>query len=71
MVLLQLNNTKTSDQKLTLLHFLVKTIEEKYPDLLSFPEELLHVEQAARGMEACLVLAVVIATVFQFSGIES
>ncbi|KAI0214816.1 diaphanous related formin [Lamellibrachia satsuma] len=47
----KLNNTKTSDQKLTLLHFLVKTIEEKYPDLLSFPEELLHVEQAARVSE--------------------
>ncbi|KAK2178702.1 hypothetical protein NP493_533g01102 [Ridgeia piscesae] len=47
----KLNNTKTSDQKLTLMHFLVKTIEERYPDLLSFPEELLHVDQAARVSE--------------------
>ena len=42
-------NTKGHDGRTTLLHFLVDTIEKKYPDLLSFHEELMHVEQAARG----------------------
>ena len=46
----QLENTKSQDGKQTLLHFLVNTIESKYPEVLEFSDEMLHVEQAARGM---------------------
>ena len=48
--LFQLENTKSQDGKQTLLHFLVNTIESKYPEVLEFSDEMLHVEQAARGM---------------------
>ena len=45
----QLNNTKTSDNQSTLLHYFVQTVEAKYPDIALFHEELIHIEQAARG----------------------
>ncbi|OQV13857.1 Protein diaphanous [Hypsibius exemplaris] len=46
--LAQLGNTKTVDNKRTLLHILADLLESKYPDVLSFHEELIHVEKAAR-----------------------
>lgn len=45
----QLSNTKTSDNKSTLLHFLVKTIESKCPEVLNIKEELDTVPTAAKG----------------------
>ena len=45
----QLTNTKTADNKRTLLHFLSEAVEKKHPDLMSFPEELMHSEAASRG----------------------
>lgn len=47
--MLQLTNTKTADNKKTLMHFLIELMEKKFPEALSFHEELIHVEQAARG----------------------
>ncbi|XP_063219909.1 protein diaphanous-like [Bacillus rossius redtenbacheri] len=44
----KMTSTKDIENKLTLLHFLVDTIERKYPDLLSFGEELSHIDRAAR-----------------------
>jgi len=48
-VLYQLSNTKTQDGKQTLIHFLVGSIEKRFPDAMDFASELLHVEKAARG----------------------
>jgi diaphanous 2 len=33
---------------MTLLHYLVETIETKFPELLTFNEDLAHVDKAAR-----------------------
>lgn len=46
--LTKLTNTKDLDNKQTLLHYMVETIEGKFPELLNFGEELPHVERAAR-----------------------
>nr|CAD7593291.1 unnamed protein product [Timema genevievae] len=44
----KLVNTKDSENKMTLLHYLASTIESKFPDLISFDEELGHVDSACR-----------------------
>ena len=44
----KLSNTKDRDNKTTLLHFLVETIEVSYPDLINFYEEIMHLDKAAR-----------------------
>lgn len=45
----KLRDTKSADQKMTLLHFLAELCENDYPDVLKFPDELAHVEKASRG----------------------
>ena len=45
----QLLDTKTADKKLTLMHFLVDTVQEKFPDILNFESELRFIEKAALG----------------------
>ncbi|KAK6645426.1 hypothetical protein RUM43_001703 [Polyplax serrata] len=44
----KLTSTKDVDNKTTLLHFLVETIEKKFPELLNFYEQLEHVDRASR-----------------------
>lgn len=44
----KLSNTKDSENKFTLLHFLVETIESEQPDLLNFYEEILHLDRASK-----------------------
>ncbi|KAJ7382145.1 Delphilin [Desmophyllum pertusum] len=54
----KLRNTKTSDNKSTLLHFLVQSIESKCPEVLNIKEELSSVPTAAKvsgQMVACEV----------------
>ncbi|XP_039339178.1 protein diaphanous homolog 1 isoform X2 [Mauremys reevesii] len=46
--LCKLRDTKSTDQKLTLLHFLAERCEQQYPDIMKFPDELIHVEKASR-----------------------
>ncbi|XP_058392289.1 protein diaphanous homolog 2 isoform X4 [Diceros bicornis minor] len=46
--LCKIRDTKSSDQKTTLLHFIAEICEEKYRDILKFPEELEHVESASK-----------------------
>uniref|UniRef100_A0A8C3RZC5 Diaphanous related formin 1 n=1 Tax=Chelydra serpentina TaxID=8475 RepID=A0A8C3RZC5_CHESE len=46
--LCKLRDTKSTDQKLTLLHFLTELCEQQYPDVMKFPDELIHVEKASR-----------------------
>lgn len=44
----KLKDTKDINNKQTLLHYIVDTIEKKIPEVLSFDKELLHAEKAAR-----------------------
>lgn len=46
--LCKLKDTKSADQKTTLLHFLVEICEEKYPDILNFVDDLEHLDKASR-----------------------
>ncbi|XP_013361308.1 PREDICTED: protein diaphanous homolog 2 isoform X2 [Chinchilla lanigera] len=46
--LCKIKDTKSADQKTTLLHFIAEICEEKYRDILKFPEELEHVESASK-----------------------
>lgn len=48
-VLLQLKDTKSADQKTTLLHFLAQVCEEEFPDVIKFVDDLEHVDRASRG----------------------
>ena len=47
--IIQIGNTKSRDGKMTMLHFLAKTIEKKHPELLGFMDEMTHADRAARG----------------------
>ncbi|CAJ1049539.1 protein diaphanous homolog 3-like isoform X2 [Xyrichtys novacula] len=46
--LCKLKDTKSADQKTTLLHFLAQVSEEEYPDVIKFVEDLEHVDRASR-----------------------
>ncbi|XP_024944472.1 protein diaphanous isoform X6 [Cephus cinctus] len=46
--LTKLTSTKDVDNKQTLMHYLVNTIERKFPECVSFSEELAHVDRASR-----------------------
>ncbi|XP_045508734.1 protein diaphanous isoform X9 [Colias croceus] len=46
--LTKLTSTKDLENKQTLLHYLVDTIESKFPDVLNFAEEMPHIDRAAR-----------------------
>uniref|UniRef100_A0A3P8S2U7 Protein diaphanous homolog 2 n=1 Tax=Amphiprion percula TaxID=161767 RepID=A0A3P8S2U7_AMPPE len=46
--LCKLRDTKSISQNTTLLHFLADKCEENHPEILSFPDELEHVEDASR-----------------------
>lgn len=46
--LCKLRDIKSSDQKLTMLHFVADACEQQYPEVLKFPDELIHVEKASQ-----------------------
>ncbi|XP_028271257.1 protein diaphanous homolog 1 isoform X4 [Parambassis ranga] len=46
--LCKLRDTKSADLKQTLLHFLADVCQEQYPEVMSFSDELIHVEKASR-----------------------
>ncbi|XP_048510372.1 protein diaphanous isoform X3 [Athalia rosae] len=46
--LTKLTSTKDVENKQTLLHYLVETIERKFPDCANFTDELAHVDRASR-----------------------
>ncbi|XP_061454159.1 protein diaphanous homolog 2 isoform X2 [Rhineura floridana] len=46
--LCKIRDTKSSDQKTTLLHFLAEICEESYRNIIKFPDELEHVESASK-----------------------
>lgn len=41
-------DTKSSDKRMCLLHYIVSTIRKKFPELLNFESELLYIEKAAQ-----------------------
>lgn len=47
----QIIDTKSTDQKTTLLHFLAEVCEENYRDILKFTDDLQHVESASKGKQ--------------------
>ena len=55
-VFCQLINTKTQDGKQTLMHFLVDCVEKRFPEVMDFASEMIHVEKAARGLCICRVI---------------
>ncbi|XP_032293909.1 protein diaphanous isoform X1 [Drosophila virilis] len=46
--LTKLTNTKDTDNKQTLLHYLVDLVEKKFPEALNFYDDLSHVNKASR-----------------------
>uniref|UniRef100_A0A3Q3XDH0 Uncharacterized protein n=1 Tax=Mola mola TaxID=94237 RepID=A0A3Q3XDH0_MOLML len=46
--LCKLKDTKSADQKTTLLHFLAKVCEEEFPNVIKFVDDLEHVDRASR-----------------------
>ena len=44
----KLTSTKDAENKTTLLHYLVDIIEVKFADILTFSEEVIHVDRASR-----------------------
>lgn len=46
---MKLLDTKSTDRKQTLLHFIVKIIQDKYPELQSFYTELHFLDKAGMG----------------------
>uniref|UniRef100_A0A6Q2XTK1 Diaphanous-related formin 3 n=1 Tax=Esox lucius TaxID=8010 RepID=A0A6Q2XTK1_ESOLU len=46
--LCKLKDTKSADQKTTLLHFLASLCEEDFPEVIKFSDDLQHVERASR-----------------------
>ncbi|CAG9835595.1 unnamed protein product [Diabrotica balteata] len=46
--LTKLTSTKDVSNKQTLLHYITETIENKFPDLLNFYDEMPHIDQASR-----------------------
>lgn len=47
--LFQLLDTKSTDRKQTLLHFIANVIQERYPDVNNFHSELHFLDKAALG----------------------
>ncbi|XP_067352242.1 protein diaphanous homolog 3-like isoform X2 [Channa argus] len=46
--LCKLKDTKSADQKSTLLHFVAQVCEEEFPEVIKFVEDLEHVDRASR-----------------------
>lgn len=46
-ILTKLHDIKGTNNEKTLLHFIVETIQRKFPELLNFVDELVHIDKAA------------------------
>ena len=51
--LTKLGSTKSADQKTTLIHFIAKIVEAKFPDIMDFVQELRNLEEASKS-ELCM-----------------
>jgi formic-like protein len=52
----KLTDTRTHDKRLTLLHFIAQTIEERFPDVFHFDHDLQAMEKAAQGMSSLFIM---------------
>lgn len=43
-------DTKSSDRRISLLHFIVDTIRSKMPEIMNFDSEFMYIDKAATGM---------------------
>lgn len=43
-------DTKSSDKRICLLHFIVETVRSKIPEIMNFDSELMYIDKAATGM---------------------
>jgi len=43
-------DTKSSDRRICLLHFIVDTIRSKMPEIMNFDSEFMYIDKAATGM---------------------
>jgi hypothetical protein len=68
-VFLQLSNTKAADNKTTLLNFLAETVEKKYPEALKFPDDLTHLDKAARSKWRKITIRAISSNIF--SGLDN
>uniref|UniRef100_A0A8C0II82 Diaphanous related formin 3 n=1 Tax=Bubo bubo TaxID=30461 RepID=A0A8C0II82_BUBBB len=64
--LCKLKDTKSADQKTTLLHFLVEVCEESYQDVLNFVEDFQHLDKASKGF----ALQCLLCEMMQFQQLE-
>lgn len=44
-----LMDTKSTDKRVSLLHYIVRTIRQNFPELMNFDTELLYIDKAAQG----------------------
>lgn len=42
-------DTKSTDKRMSLLHYIVATIRVNFPELMNFDTELLYIDKAAQG----------------------
>lgn len=43
-------DTKSSDKRICLLHFIVDTVKTKIPEIMNFDSELMYIDKAAAGI---------------------
>lgn len=51
-----LMETKSSDKRMCLLHYIVETIRLKFPELLNFDSELMYIEKASSGTQHLILI---------------
>jgi hypothetical protein len=49
----QLINTKTADNKMNLLHYLIELLQQQNAESLEFVDDLHFVERASKGIRVC------------------
>lgn len=49
-------DTKSTDKRMCLLHYIVATIRVKFPELINFESELMYIDKAATGIHIAVLL---------------
>lgn len=44
-----LMDTKSTDKRISLLHYIVATVRQNFPELMNFDSELMYIDKAAQG----------------------
>ncbi|KAG5321527.1 Y2138 protein, partial [Acromyrmex heyeri] len=51
-------DTKSTDKRMCLLHYIVATIRVKFPELINFESELMYIDKAATGMSYLIIYSI-------------